>query len=281
MLTLVSLSPDHGLTSGLTLVEIRGSGFPVDGPVEVLFGGVPATHLSIPSTDRLLCVTPRHDAGPADVEVHAGGEEAVLPAAFTYAPPDLAIETDLARLVRTLLRELKRQVHENVSLTTSTDFAEPGIERAELSRLPGLVLIGPAVLEDRFYSRNDLPEQEVAPGVFRERREPYTVDLEFTLVGVTDKTADLFNLLAATTLFSHKNLRLDVARDGSDPSKGLASYELALLDGLKIASVPNPSNVRHFTGTFVLRGFDLDEPQGIPLREGRVAESVGIKTEAR
>ncbi len=281
MLTLRSLTPDHGLTSGLTLVEIAGAGFPLDGPIEVLFGGAPATHLSVTSAGRLLCVTPRHDAGAVDVEVLAGGETATLAGAFTYAPPDLAVETDLARLVRTLIRELKRQVHENVSLTTSTDFAEAGIERAELSRLPAVVLIGPSVLEDRFYSRNDLPEQAVAPGVFRERREPYTVDLEFTLVGVTDRTSELFNLLATATLFFHKNLRLEVARDGSDPTKGSVSYELALLDGLKVVSTPNPSNVRHFNGTFVLRGFDLDEPQGIPLREGRVAERVAIETEAR
>ncbi|MHB1843381.1 MAG: IPT/TIG domain-containing protein [Deltaproteobacteria bacterium] len=281
MLGLRSLTPDHGLTSGLTLVEITGAGFPLDGQVEVLFGGAPASCLSVPSAERLLCVTPRHDAGAVDVEVHAGTEHATLARAFTYAPPDLAVETDLARLVRTLLRELKRQVHENVSLTTSTDFAEPGIERAELARLPALVLIGPALLEDRFYSRNDLPEQAVAPGVFREQREPYTVDLEFTLAGVTERTADLFNLLAAATLFFHKNLRIEVARDAADPAKGNVSYELALLNGLKVISTPNPSNVRHFTGVFVLRGFDLDEPQGIPLREGRIAEAVTVRTEAR
>jgi hypothetical protein len=269
---LTKVLPSEGPTSGLTLLEISGSGFPIDGTVAVLVGGARASLVAVPEGTRILCVTPRHDSGLADVVVVVGSESATLPQSFTYLAPDLAVETDLTRVVRTLLLELRRQVLANVVLTTSTDYAAPGAEAAELSRLPGLVLLGPTIPEDRFYSLNALPEDPVAPGVFRVRREPYTVDLEFGLTGVTDRTTDLLNLLAATGLFFHKNTRLVVARDPDDPSAGSVGYEMALTADLRVASEPNNSNVRHFTGSFVIRGFDLDDPHGIPLSEGQVAD---------
>jgi hypothetical protein len=118
---------------------------------------------------RLTFLTPANDAGLVDVVVRnldddgvpIVGEEAVRSGAFTYAQPRLTAESDLTRLVRTLLRELKRQVLDNVVLTVQTDFdAETGDELhlAQFAALPGLVLVGPELVEDRCYSLNRLPE---------------------------------------------------------------------------------------------------------------------------
>jgi hypothetical protein len=170
--TITSLEPASGPTGGLTLVEVTGSGFrmppapPASGPtspprptVEVLVGGRRAADVRVRAPDRLSFLSPAHDAGTADVVVRnldddgvpIAGEEATLAGGYTFVAPRLAVESDLTRLVRTLLRELKRQVHPNVSLTVQTDFdAETGDELhlTELASMPGLVLVGPGALRE-------------------------------------------------------------------------------------------------------------------------------------
>jgi hypothetical protein len=229
------------------------------------------------ASDRLTFISPIGDAGAAEVVVRnldddgapIAGEEGALAGAFTYRLPALAAESDLARLVRTLLRELKRQVLPNVSLTVQTDFdAQTGDELhiAELASLPALVLVGPELREDRFYSLNQLPEVAGDPGTVLRRRVPYTVDLAFTIVGASDHTVELLNLMAATELFFHKNKFLEMPRDPANALSGRVRYEMDFAsDGdLRVTSQPNESNVRSFSGSFVIRGFDLEDLTGVP-----------------
>jgi hypothetical protein len=249
----------------------------------VLVGGRPAREVRVVSSHRLTCLVPPGDGGLVDVVVQnldaAGapipGEEAVAPGAFTYVAQPLAVEADLTRLVRTLLQELKRQVIDNVVLTVHTDFdAGVGAEfhLAQIARLPGLVLVGPELAENRFFSVNQLPEVPMEPGKFAQRRVPYTVDLGFMVIGVSDHTTELLNLMAAAQLFFHRNPYLEIDRDPDDPSAGRVRYEMAVgRDGeLKVTSQPNESNVRSFSGRFVVRGFDLEDLAGAP-GEGVVA----------
>lgn len=288
--TIDSLTPSTGPTGGRTLVELLGSGFrlppapPGKGPtgplprtVEVVVGGRRAADIRVIGEGRLTFLTPLHDAGPADVVVRnladdgtpLPGEEATLAGGFTYVQPRLAVESDLTRLVRTLLQEIKRQVLPNVSLTVQTDFdAETGDELhlTELASLPGLVLVGPELAENRFYSLNRQPEVGAGGGLVARRRVPYTVDLGFTLVGVSDHTTELLNLMAATELFFHRNKHLEMDRDPQNPLSGRVRYEMDFTpDGdLRVTSQPNESNVRSFSGSFVIRGFDLEDLAGVP-----------------
>ena len=60
--------------------------------------------------------------------------------------PRIVQEADLPRLIRTLLRELKRQVIVNVSLSIAIDFddtAFDGLDVVAIGKLPSLVLTGP------------------------------------------------------------------------------------------------------------------------------------------
>lgn len=288
--SIASLTPPTGPTGGLTLVEVQGAGFrlplvpPLSGPtpplqptVEVLIGGRRAANVRVVSAERLSFLTPAHDKGSVDVVLRnldeAGtlipGEEATMSGGFLYVQPQLVAESDLTRLVRTLLRELKRQVLENVSLTVQTDFdAQTGDELhlAELASLPGLVLVGPELVENRFYSRNQLPEFPAGEGLFARRRVPYTVDLGFTLVGATDHTTELLNLMAATELFFHRNKLLEMDRDEANQAVGRIRYEMDFTpDGdLKVTSQAGESNVRSFSGSFVIRGFDFEDLAGVP-----------------
>jgi len=288
--TITSMVPATGPAGGRTLVELQGSGFrlplapPPTGPtapprptVHVLVGGRAADDVRVIDATRLTFLSPLGDPGPADVAVQnvddAGqpipGEEATRAGGFAYVQPKLALEADLTRLVRTLLRELKRQVHPNVSLTVQTDFdAETGDELhlTELAKLPGLVLVGPELSENRFYSLNKSPEHPLGADGFSRLRVPYTVDLGFTLVGVSDHTTELLNLMAAMELFFHRNKFLELDRDPANPTTGQVRYELDLTPGgdLKVSSQPNESNVRSFSGAFVVRGFDLEDLAGVP-----------------
>lgn len=203
------------------------------------------------------------------------GERGIASGALTYVRPGLTEEADLTRLVRTLLRELKRQVLDSVVLTVQTDFdAERGDELhlAQVGELPALVLLGPELTENRFFSLNERPEVATERGRFAQRRAPYTVDLGFTLIGVSDHTAELLNLMAATLLFFHRNKVLELDRDPADAGAGRVQYEMDLPpDGEpKVTSQPNESNVRSFSGRFVVRGFDLEDLAGV-VDEGVVA----------
>jgi len=287
---ITTLDPVSGPSGGKTLVTLTGEGFrlppspplssaPLPPPrptVEVLVGGRLADDVRVLESTRLSFLTPAGELEAADVVVRnldddgapISGEEATAAGAFTFVRAGLVPESDLTRLVRTLMRELKRQVLPDVSLTVQTDFdAETGDELhlAQLAKLPALVLVGPELAENRFFSLNRLPEAGAWPDGFSRRRVPYTVDLTFTLIGVSDHTTELLNLMAATELFFHRNKYLDMERDPASPDVGRVRYEMDIGPGgdLKVTSQPNESNVRSFSGSFVVRGFDLEGLAGV------------------
>jgi hypothetical protein len=298
--SILRIAPSSGPASGNVLVEIAGGDFQMPGhgaagvgattrpSVVVLVGRRSARDVRVAADDRLTCVVPSGDPGPADVVVQnldaAGtpipGELAIARDAFTYVCQPLAIEADLTRLVRALLQELKRQVLDNVVLTVHTDFeADVGAELhlATIARLPALVLMGPELAEDRFFSLNQQPELATGPGRFVQRRVPFTVDLGFTVIGVSDHTTELLNLIAATQLFFHRNPYLELDRDPADLTAGRVSYEMDIArDGeLRVTSQPNASNVRSFSGRIVVRGFDLEDLAGFP-GEGIISRGAAI-----
>jgi len=306
--SITSVTPISGPAAGRLLLELVGSGFQrhtvqaeavglgaVAGPgVRVLIRDRAALKVRVLADDRLTCVVPSGDPGPADIVVQnldatgapIPGELAIARDAFIYVRQSLAVEADLTRLVRALLQELKRQVLDNVVLTVHTDFeADAGAELhlATIARLPALVLTGPELAEDRFFSLNQPPELVTGPGRFVQRRVPYTVDLGFTVIGVSDHTTELLNLMAATQLFVHRNPYLELDRDPADPHAGHVRYEMDIArDGdLRVTSQPNASNVRSFSGRIVVRGFDLEDLAGFPdeavISRGAVAGDVAVQ----
>jgi hypothetical protein len=302
--SVTSVEPSTGSSGGGLLVEIAGAGFRLPPPavssgpmasppptLEVHIGGHAARDVRVLGSDRLTCIVPAGTPGPADVVVQnldemcarLPGEKAALARGFTYVLSPLTPESDLTRLVRTLLQELRRQVMDNVVLTVQTDFdAETGAELhvGQLAELPGLVLVGPELPENRFYSMNELPEASVGPNTFVRRREPYTVDLGFTIVGVSDHTTELLNLMATTQLFFHRNKSLVMTRDAANVEAGTVQYEMDIAPGggLRTTSQPNESNVRSFSGKFVIRGFDLEDVPGqsggLIVERGRTVDAV-------
>jgi len=287
--TLTSVSPNKGPTSGGDLVRLAGTGFASQ--VAVLFGSAPAMVLAVHDEAGASYADLRTPGGsPGTVEVTlrnldaAGkpvpGEEAVLAQGYHFLRPDIAKESDLTRLVRPLLRELKRQILENTSITVSVEYDDTvtdDLDVVAISKLPSLVLTGPRIKENRFYSVNELREATVQGPSGTElvrRRPPLTVDLGFALTGASDHTVELLNLMAAVAAFVSRNRWFEMPRDADKPAGGKARWEMDP-DGDVRTRLDGPDDVRVFTWGLVIRGFDIDE--GLLLDRGKAVQAVQIE----
>jgi len=290
--TLTGVSPSTGPTAGGDVVRLTGTGFAAQ--VAVLFSDVPGEVLSVRDEAGVSLAdvrTPAHADAVVDVTVRnldaddlaVPGEEATLADAYRFQRPRIVAESDLTRLVRTLLRELKRQVLANVSMTVSVDYDDTtvdGMNVIAISQLPSLVLSGPRVAENRFFSNNE-PHQDVVAGPsgpeLMRRRPSYTVDLSFTLTAASDRTVELLNLMAAVATFLNRNRWVELSRDPDDVDASSARWEMDP-EGDFQTRLDGPDDVRVFSCGFVVRGFDIDE--GLPLDVGRAVVETELETEA-
>lgn len=195
------------------------------------------------------------------------GESVTATDAYTYARVQLATETGLARLVRRLIREFRKQIIPNVVIGTHTEYdAETGdrLNTLLLAELPGIALNGPELVEDRFFSLNGMLTTVLPSGEIVLRPAPYTVDLIFAVVGVSDSQVELLNLMALATQVVDRNPFIYLDRDEDDPSLGQVRYEFDFVAGgsFSMMSLESVSNIRAFSGSVVIRGFDLEELAG-------------------
>jgi hypothetical protein len=287
--SLTEITPASGPTSGGDLVTLRGTG--LTPRIEVRFGTMLAALVSIrrEGAETFAHVhTPPSDERVVDVTVQnldvtgkpVAGESFTAAAAYRYGRPRIVREADLTRLIRALLQELKRQVLTNVSLSVAVDFDEPpfaGVEVTALGKLPALVLSGPRIKPNRFYSTNTLHEEVVAgptgPEV-RRRRPPYTVDVEFAITAASDRAVELLNLTSALAGFFNTTRWLSLERDPARPDAGTVRWELDPVGELQ-TNLDGKDDVRVFTWGLVIRGFDLDE--GLPFDLSKAVADAGAE----
>jgi hypothetical protein len=209
------------------------------------------------------------------------GETVTEDDAYTFMLPDLTDEEDLTRVVRTFLRQLKQQVLPNVQHLPHTDWSDdPASGIPFVAQLPALIVHGPRVVENRFYSENEESQEQNGSGTeFDQRQVPLTVDLTFTVIGVTDSHAEMLNLLAVTKKWHRRSKWLKMLRDASDPDSGIVKYEMDVLSTSPFAASPaaNDSNIRSFSGEVVVRGVDLE---GLAtFADDRVVDRGGVVAE--
>lgn len=256
---------------------------PKEKSVSVTFGGEEALEVNVVSHILMNVVTPISPlaaleasgwgAGDVDVVVTnlddngdpIPGESVTIPNGFTYRRPkvDATNPSDLLRLVEVLIHELKRQVFPEVVLTVHTDFdsdTTDALNIVDLAKLPAIILTGPDTPENRFYSVNERPEENIGNNVVEIRRKPRTIDLLFDIIVVTDSTMVLINFNTIMNEFVNRNPYLRMYRDPDDLSLGRVEYEFAFQPGgdFKMISKPSTSNIRTFTGAVVIRGFDIE-----------------------
>lgn len=278
--TITSITPTLGHTGGRALAEIIGTNFrepttqaaPSNGPVpvappsvRVLFGDVASSRVAWISSTRLFVETPIHAEATVDVTVEnidddgvlIPGEQATSSNAFTFRRPQLTTSTDLTDLIRVLLRSLKLQVHPNIVVSVHTDFDDDTtdlLQIVQVASLPALVLQGPRLTRNRFYGTNQRPNiPSSTPEEFFVRREPYTVDVMFDLVGISNLQVEFQNFMQTTITYFHKNKVITHPRTGDDLELDFTE------DGEPKAIVRfGNDNVKVFRGAIMIRGFDMD-----------------------
>lgn len=291
---IIKVAPTSGITGGGAIVDImtNNARLPPDPPasgyvggstpvtVQILFGDAVATHVQVISKGRVLCRAPANAPGVFGVTIKnlddSGvpivGEEFTKANAYTYARPSLTYDpatvSDLTRIVETLILNMRTEVIENVGLTTHTDFDEETgdyVNSTKQAKLPALTLVGPDMLENRFYSINSIRYSGAGATVIG-HRNPYTVDLQFQVIGASESTRQLIELLFATIQYFHRNGTISMLCDPDDPSLGYLTYDMDFIQEggePEVTSRLGISNVRSFSGTVFIRGFDLEDFRGV------------------
>jgi hypothetical protein len=293
--SVANINPNSGSTIGYDLLEIIGDGFrvpiipdtipaPVQPPtVEVLIGGTLSPKVAVVNEHRLIVLAPP-GAEEADADGNVTGvdvivrnidddgdvipgETATVADAYTYQLPQLHPNTWLQHMVDRLIQVLKDSVHPNVMQSVHTDWdGEPldGLSITNVGEFPAIVLDGPELSENRFYSTNEWSEEDLEPATLEEfarRREPRTVDVGFDVLILSDNVQEILNLAAAFTKFMHytKWLKLPASLTPPFDPNDTCDFELDYQPGGDFAwtTEANNSNVRQMRGSILVRGFDV------------------------
>lgn len=310
--TILSISPVSGPTRGQTLVEILGTGFqlpgapPPSGPVptppptvRVTFGGNLCPLIAVVSSARIIVQAPAGFVGAAvDVVVtnidalgaQIGAETVLAVGVYTYVYPPLRAESALVRLIRTFMRDLKQKIIPEVVHTWSSDYYDVAlsVEELRLAQFPALVLIGPRMPINRFYSVNKADDVQTSPSSFIMRAAPLTVDLVFLLVGISDKTIENFNFEQITLDHFNRTKSIDLVRDTADLSKGTNTYEMEFSpyqEEVRVSVRANTSNVRTFSLGVEIRGFDVEALAGLgdtaAIGKGVPVDDINVNVEQK
>lgn len=296
-----SISPNTGLPGGRYLLTIIGGDFelPPSPPVAgFVGGGVPETvRIEINGeraaavkvwTDGLItCLAPAFRGDPAllsaapglDVDVVitnlTGPESATYDGAFTYARQDFTRgDGPLAHVLRTLLREFRRQVLEYIAFSTQVDFdgsTADLLDVIELSRVPAIGLFGPKISENKFRRSCERPVSRDEPNLeFSVYRGPRVVDMEFEATIHAKGETQAAHLAEEFVQFFERNQRLSVDRDPDDASKGRVEFDMFLTDGPSRSGSPNDSDVLSYSATFRIEGVSIDADSPIAIDWGSI-----------
>lgn len=310
--TIVSVSPSTVWTGG-QLIDVRGTGFRLPAPapaaqgrlpaplptVSVTVGGEACSGVAVFDSTELTCFVPRHDVATGldlvvqnldDNGAPIPGESVTLAHAIACARPalDTSVVVDSDRVTRQLVRELKRQVLENVEMFTHTDYETDlsvAKEFAHIAKLPALGLLGPSLTEDRDYTSNEAPAISRGGNTFGLHKAWVTYKFGYTLTVLTDNTAQLQALKQLVALFFERNARVTIQRDVADATAGTISYDMEIAVGASLQDTtrPNPDNLRVASVEFSVRGVNLEDVQGFPGESldglGRVVEDVVLATQ--
>lgn len=285
------IEPSAGPTSGGNVVRVAGNGFAPR--VLVRFGSAPGrvvrawVHAGMWTLD---VEAPPQDAGAVDLALEnldavgrpVPGETATAQGAYEFERPQLVQESDLARLMRTLVRALKREVLANVHVAVHVDHDDTptdGLRITTMATVPSVVLSGPSVRPSTAYRTADPIDEPLGGRQVLRHRMRLTRDLAFTVTGASRSTPELLNLLTAAGQFVSRNPWISMLRDPARPELGLVRWDVDP-EGDWRTQIPGTDGVHAFTAAFIVRGFDLDEGlarEHVPRVEEVVLHSDALK----
>ncbi len=286
------MTPTEGLTAGGKVLVLTGTGFhpdyppPASGPVgplvpglRVRFGSKVARSYTL-STTQVRAIVPPTASGTVQVFVEhldsAGvpiSGEAVLAGTYTFRLPDPASPVggrphgNADNAVQALVRLLRGHVHPNVVLVTHSDYDDTttdGRNIVAVPTLPAIVLVGPRMPVNRFYSTNEIRTVPDGSGGYLQLRPAATVDLAFDVIVYSEATQGLIALADELCRLFIRLPYLEVPVSFADLGGTSVQYEVtATFNTPQIVSVSSMSNLRKATGTIVVVGVDLDDADGV------------------
>ncbi len=305
--TITGVSPSVMFTGG-HLLTITGTNFrtayppplestgvlPVPPPtVSVTIGTRAAKKVTVFSATELTALVGPAEPGALTITVQnldstgapISGETASSTSLLTAARVDLAVESDYTRLERTLMRELKRQVIANVLKTVAVDYdgtVGGTFEVPDIAELPALAIQGPQVVDNRFYDL-DLGHQQTTGDNFTRRATFKTIDLTYRFVGMDTHAVRNMNLMTLMLNFIQNNPFLEMPRVYNDLTKGYVKYELAQVGEFTTFTGSSSSDIRGFSGSIVIRGFQVEDVAGfveqMVAERGRTVDNVSVQTQ--
>jgi hypothetical protein len=264
--SILSVSPAQGSPFGGDLVRITGRGF---GPQVVVYIGEREARVlarqydAQKNQDTINVRTDRGAAGLVDVRVDnlddhgiETGERAISQGAFRYLRQRLAQDTTLTDLIRELLKNIRDGLLANTAISASVEYStspvEDGVEVLPVVQLPALVLSGPRVEVNRFYSANTVREEVINGQVIR-HSPMLTVDLIFSLIGASRSTPEVLNLAVAAMTWLNRQRSVTIDKN---------TWELEMLGKV---NTNTEQTVRSFHLDLIVRGFDIDEGHAFDL----------------
>lgn len=278
-----SIQPAEGPAAGRTLVCILASNLKPQEPAapgtfippplttRVLFGDAEASDVQVFNKSKLTCITPPAKPGAVDVQVINldPDEPATAAAGFEYKRPDLMAVTEIDHVSEALRGRFSDQVLENTLLSQDSDydgFPQDMLDRAQTATLPSIVLAGPRMPVNLFFSEYTRRQEALAAGEALIKRPAYTVDLRFDVFVFARTRKQQLALAVALMANINKRRILDVAQNSEDPAAGTVEFDLDFEGGGELRAIqrPNISNLSSLAGEIVVRGVRIENEPGFP-----------------
>lgn len=303
--TISSISPSEGHTGGKYVVRIDGSDFqlppapPSTGFVggswtpsmRVEFDGELATDVRVFSDSILTCVAPAYLGDPAgigsgvDVDVvviNLGPPEESTTEVdgFTYKRTNIARHDGIIRyVVRQLLLKMRREIINNIAITTSTDYdnsASDGLSFVYLAETPGIALFGPSLRENLDQMRKGRrTRQNVGALSYQKYLARKYEDFLFEANMMTSGGGaqnELLNLMQEFLMFFETNRYLEILSDSSDPNSEKRELELWLTGEPSTDDVITTKGTLAASASFEVRGVPVDRDQWRLIESGHMLD---------
>lgn len=300
------VSPSVGHPGGGHLLVITGSAFavpvvtaptslPAAAPTEtmtVTVGGRAATDVQVWSETLITCICPSYRGDPSllsadpgvevDVVVSNIGppvESATVDDGFAYQRTDMTDdETNLVHVLRWLVLELRRQVIQNVVLSTHPDYdgsTADGLDIVELAAVPGIALFGPRLLADPARQRRGYQDTQDLTALEFEGHKPQSfrrLVFDATLVGETP--IEVLRLEEEFEAFFQRNGALTIPSDPTDASSEVISLPLFLTTPPDRSGAAGSAGTVSSAAAFELHGVSLDAVGQIRVRSGEIFDDM-------
>jgi len=301
--TLTSITPSSGHPGGKEIVRIEGTNFelppapPVTGyvggsspeTVEVEIDGEMADEVKVWTSELITCLVPPYRGDPSalsaspglavDVVIRnlTGPEEDTFAGAYTYARPSMArADGPLRHVLRTLVRQLRREVLDYIAFGTHVDYdANTGdaLDIVELAQNPALALFGPDISENKFRRTSESENSQDIPALTYTKSRVYRIcDLRFDVTITARGMMELTHLMQEFLSFFRRNPLLEVNADTTDPSAGRYGFDMFLDSGPSRAGGANNDDVYTASASFVVVGVPIDSDEPTQVEWGKVMD---------